>query len=146
MLFSHVDYKDVWVSRKLLYLMAYVHIAGGILLPFITHLAPVKNIIRHSLAGTPAQDGAVFWVGVFGPTVASWGVLFLCLLNIYFAQASLRVWRSLVLSVLLWGVVDTTYCLLLGVPQALLSNLPAMFLLLLPLLRLHPKYRSGVTG
>lgn len=134
------------MSRKLLYLMAYLHIVGGILLPFVTHIEPVADIIQHSLAGTPAQDGAVFWVGVFGPTVASWGLLFLCLLNVYFARVSTRVWCNLVFSVLLWGVVDTTYCLLLGVPQALFSNLPAIFLLLLPLLLLHPKYMSRPTA
>ena len=127
------------MSKVILYLTAWLHIVGGALLPFLVHVDPVSKIIQQSLAGTAAQHGAVFWVGVFGPTVASWGVLFLCLLNIYFAQVSMQVWRSLILAVLLWGVVDTSYCLLSGVPQALLSNIPAMLLLLLPLLINHPK-------
>lgn len=127
------------MSRKLLYAMAWLHIIAGALLPFIGLFDVAVEFVNGALAGTVAQAGAVFWVGVFGPTVASWGILFLCLLNTYFSQPSVSIWRSLLLSVLVWGLLDTSYCLLHGVPQALLTNVPAIILLLLPLWAIHPK-------
>ena len=133
------------MSKKLLYTMACLHILGGALLPFIVQFDVVAEFINTSLAGTAAQAGAVFWVGVFGPTVASWGILFFCLLNTYFTQLSIVVWRSLLLAVLLWGLMDTSYCLLHGVQQALLSNIPAVLLLLIPLLLIHPKRLSKIS-
>lgn len=133
------------MSKIILYLMAYLHILGGVLLPFFVQFEWASRLIRDSLSNTPAQQGAVFWVGVFGPTIASWGVLFLCLLNIYFAQVSVRVWRHLIVAVLLWGVVDTSYCLLSGVPQALLSNIPAIIFLLLPLWLVRAQRLTGIS-
>ena len=121
------------MSKKVLYLLAYIHILGGVILPVACFHSDVANIINQTLLNTQAETGAVFWMGVFGPTVASWGVLFLCLLNVYFAKPDMQVWKYLVLSVLLWGVLDTTYCLIQGVPQVLWSNIPALALLLVPL-------------
>ena len=127
------------MSKKLLYAMAWLHVLGGLLLPFIGQFEFAVEFVNSNLAGTAAQAGAVFWIGVFGPTVASWGILFLCLLNNYFTQPSVLVWRSLLSAVLLWGLMDTSYCLLNGVPQALFTNIPAILLLLVPLLLVHPK-------
>lgn len=127
------------MSKAILYTMAWLHIIGGALLPFINQFDVAIDFVNSNLAGTAAQPGAVFWIGVFGPTVASWGVLFLCLLNIYFTQPSVAVWRSLLLAVLLWGLMDTSYCLLHDVPQALWTNIPALLLLLIPLLVVRPR-------
>lgn len=122
------------MSKRILIAMAWLHIIGGIGLPFAcAFVAPVSDVIQRTLQGTPAQQGATFWVGVFGPTVASWGVLFLGQLRMYFAAPTSGGWRVLMASVLMWVVLDTAYCLYMDVPQALLSNVPAALLLLLPL-------------
>ena len=68
-------------TRIFLQLIAIVHIIGGMLLPFLvntslfeTYNTLVYQALGFDIAGTNPEIN--FLIGLFGPTIASWGVLF----------------------------------------------------------------------
>lgn len=121
------------MSRKLLIFIAWIHIVGGLALPFAVQFEGVQAFIVNALKGTAAEPGSTFWIGVFGPTVASWGLLFLALLHSFFNNPTHEKWKILLGAVLIWCVIDTSYCLALGVTQALVTNVPAALFLVMSL-------------
>ncbi len=110
------------MADKLLRLVGPLHIAGGLLL-FLTISLPGTSSRLASLFGMPADHpSSAFFISIFGPTVASWGVLFSAVVRQYYIAPSEDLWRLMLLAVLLWAPLDTGLCLYFGLWAAALLN------------------------
>ncbi|WIO73983.1 hypothetical protein QP938_11865 [Porticoccaceae bacterium LTM1] len=122
-----------------LQIIAIFHIVAGIALPFLNQIPAVSDSFVASffpgmVLEPEVAKQAAFVVALFGPTVASWGVLFLTLVNSFFAEPNGNKWWGLVLAELLWFVGDSSYATMNGVEVALPYNSVVLVGLLVPLL------------
>ena len=103
------------MTEKLLRLVGPVHVVAGLLV-FATAFSPAAQEYLKSLIVTDdATIWSAFFVAILGPTIASWGVLFMALVNQYFAVPSLYLWKAMVLSIAVWAPLDTGLCLYYGI-------------------------------
>ncbi len=110
------------MTEKLLRLVGLAHIVGGLLL-FAAGFSPAaQSLLESSLAGNDEYAWSAFFLSVLGPTIASWGVLFTALVNQFQASPSVRLWRAMVLSVVIWAPLDTILCLTYGVYSGAVAN------------------------
>lgn len=102
--------------RNVLKLLAISHTIAGILLCLVFFLpslhAPMVALIYLGQANTSVfSEQLPFWVCVFGPTLASWGVLSLALFEQYFRAPSTRLWWQFLLALMVWAPLDTLLCI-----------------------------------
>jgi len=120
---------------KLLKLVGPAHIIAGLaltLFPFLSgiHQGSVDLIFGSQTSLYPT----VFLLSVFGPTLASWGVLFTVVVNQYFRIPSQYTWNALVISVLIWVILDTSLCLYYKIYLGVGLNLVAVTVVFVMLL------------
>lgn len=131
------------MEQKLLKLIALGHLAGGLalwLLYFITPLqAPLLQLVYahqpDKLANLPQL---AFWLCILGPTIASWGLLFLALVHQYGITPTVFLWRCMVAAVLVWAPLDSTLCLLNGIVAGAAGNAAVTLVFLILLWRIRP--------
>ncbi|MGY8810556.1 MAG: hypothetical protein ACKVK5_05935 [Pseudomonadales bacterium] len=78
---------------------------------------------------------------LFGPTVASWGLLFCMAVYHYVAQGTAAIKLALITAVLVWFCLDTGVSAASGMYSHLWINTPVVVLILLPLWFLQPRAR-----
>lgn len=121
------------MTEKLLKLVGPVHIAGGLLL-FVSGFVPaMQDAMMHLLPTSDAFVWSTFFVSVFGPTIASWGVLFGAIVNQYFTTPSPTLWRAMLYAVLIWAPLDSLLCYRFGFWGGVIIN-SIVFVVLLALL------------
>ncbi len=113
--------------------LAVLHIAGGLALPLLMALMPER------LPVMPA--GASFWVAVFGPTLASWGVLMLALVRHGLRSGQIWACDALLWALLAWAPLDAWLCWRVGFYPALVVDLLMLPSLLIPVLILRRSFR-----
>jgi len=121
-----------------LQVIAIAHIAGGILLPFIvnTQLFSTYNALVSQALGfetTEKNTEINFLIGLFGPTIASWGVLFLYVVNNAFKNLDKRGWWAILASCILWAPYDSLLSIQQGIYINGLINLFSALIILIPL-------------
>ena len=131
-------------SERMLLFLALAHVAAGLLLT----LLPLVPSLHERLAATIFGEGRVtrevlFLVAVFGPTVASWGVLLFALVKAFFRNPSIATWRALVVSVLVWAVLDSSLCAYYGLYFAVALNVLIAGALLAMLFAARSLARAG---
>ena len=134
--------------EKWLKLIALIHIIGGVLLPLVVFTPIATPYFEHLLETFPQGDltSMKFLIGVFGPTVASWGILFYYALGKAFLSKTEKDWWFLFSTVMIWLVFDTAFSLFFHVTAHLYINSLVALLTLLPLLALKPHFkRKGNT-
>jgi hypothetical protein len=124
--------------RMFLQLIAIAHIIGGILLPllvntrlFSTYNALVNQALGFETAGE--NDEINFLIGLFGPTIASWGVLFLYVVTTAFKNLDKRGWWAIFASCILWAPYDSMLSIQRGIYINALINLISALTILIPL-------------
>lgn len=135
---------QLWLYRWLL-LVGLSHVLLGVALAFAAHLPitqPYFDYLYASVASTPPtpqyQDLLRTMVGLFGPTVASWGLL-LCTLVVLWRQHGHRLIKpALLAALLLWCVLDSSISAYFGLRLHVYLNLTAALSIALPLLWLRP--------
>lgn len=120
---------------RTLEILALLHLAGGLALPLLVALDAVPAALL--------PPGAPFWLAVFGPTVASWGLLMLALLRLGVARGDVRAVNALILAVLVWAPLDAAVCAAYGFWPGVLIDTLVVPMLLLPLLRLRALLPRG---
>ena len=148
------------VTRKLeiwLFIVALGHIAAGVALPFVAFSSGFDlyaERIRESFWGgalmPPEAEAFQRWiVALFGPTVASWGVLMA-----YLVRAGMRTndpwpWNALLLSLLVWAPADIAISLMRNFWLHVVIDLVAVLIIVAPALMLRAqksrKYRIRPT-
>lgn len=128
--------------EKWLKLIAIIHIIGGLLLPFVVFTPIATPYFEHLQKAFPQGDltSMKFLIGVFGPTVASWGLLFYYALGKAFLSKTQKDWWFLFSTVMIWLVFDTVFSLLFNVTAHLYINILVALLTLFPLLALKPHF------
>jgi hypothetical protein len=124
--------------RIFLQLIAIAHIAGGILLPFLvnTRLFSTYNSLVNQALGFETTGKNVdinFLIGLFGPTIASWGVLFLYVVTKVFKNPDKKGWWAIFASCILWAPYDSLLSIQKGIYINGLINLFSALMILIPL-------------
>ncbi|WP_223578575.1 hypothetical protein [Kangiella taiwanensis] len=130
--------------ERWLKLIAVIHIIGGVILPFMVFTPLATSYFEHLLNAFPDSDieSLRFLVGVFGPTVASWGLLFYCAVGKAFQSKTPRDWWLLFAAVMVWLVFDTTFSLFFNITTHLYINGLVAIIILLPLLKLKAHFQG----
>lgn len=126
------------LAKIFLQLYALAHIIGGLLLPWLVDSVLFTEYNRalakaFSLGDAASQAQASFLTGLMGPTIASWGLLFLLLLEYAFARPDPHIWRGMVLAGLLWAPYDSFLSWQQGIYLNVLMNTLSLLALLVPL-------------
>jgi len=114
------------------------HIFLGVLLPFLDQIDTIEKLLVSAMfnnielsRGAHAQVAYV--ISLFGPTIASWGVLLFILIQHYSQTPTAKTWLGLVAAILVWYIGDTAYSLLNNVSAAFVLNTLVAICLLVPL-------------
>lgn len=119
-----------------LQVLAIIHIIGGLLLPILVYTplaAPYFALLQTALPDSNPQS-LKFLIGVFGPTVASWGLLFFYAIGKAFESRTRKDWWILVSAVLIWSVLDTAFSIVNNVFAHFYLNGLVLVLFLVPLI------------
>lgn len=121
------------------------HVALGIALAFAAHLPLTQayfDYLYASVAATPPsteyQDLLRTMVGLFGPTVASWGLLFCALVVLYRQHGHRQIKPALFAALLIWCVLDSGVSAYFGLTLHIYLNLTTALSIALPLWLLQP--------
>ncbi len=123
-------------------IIALAHIALGIFLPFFAQIDSVEKLLVSEVfsgiaLSSEAHSQAAYVISLFGPTVASWGILLFILIQNYSQTPTHRTWLGLVAAILVWYIGDTSYSLLNNVSAAFFLNTFVVLCLLFPLWKLR---------
>jgi uncharacterized protein (TIGR01777 family) len=138
--------------QKLLYrwllLVGMGHVALGLLLALGAHsslLEPYFHYLHASVATPPPtaafQTLLKSMVQLFGPTVASWGVLFTLLIQLYRKHGYSWIKYGLYAALLVWCLVDSMISVYHGIYAHAYLNAAAALSIALPLFFLTPRGR-----
>ncbi|QFT21751.1 Epimerase family protein [Pseudomonas sp. THAF187a] len=131
-----------------LLLMGAGHVLLGIVLAFAAHLPLTQGYFDYLYAArglplpSPEQQVPLrTLVGLFGPTVASWGLLFCALLVIYRRHGLGLIKPVLIAALLLWSLLDSAFSIAFGFTLHAYLNGAAALAMGIPLLALRPATR-----
>ena len=117
--------------------MGPLHIVAGLLLFLTAFLPGVQDYLANAV-GLTDNNYSAFLFAVFGPTVASWGVLFTVVVRQFIEYPSRRLWNAMVFAVIIWAPLDTALCLYYGVYGGVAVNALVAVLLLALLFNVKP--------
>lgn len=125
-------------AQRFLQLYALAHIIGGLLLPWLVDTAVFADYNAalaqaFGLHNAASRRQAIFLTGLMGPTIASWGVLLLVLVQLSFARPTPMAWWGMVLAGLVWAPYDSLLSWQQGIYLNALINAASLLALLLPL-------------
>lgn len=136
------------VLYRWLLLMGGAHVALGAVLAFAAHLPLTQGYFDYLYAARalipPAPEQQVplrtlvGLFGLFGPTVASWGLLFCALVVIYRRHGLRLVKPVLIAALLLWSLLDSAFSIAFGFTLHAYLNAAAALSMAIPLLALQP--------
>jgi len=132
------------IAKYSLQFIALCHIGVGLMLPILVSSdifdAYLKNISHLStLVSEESQRANKALIALFGPTIASWGALFLILTNIGISRLSRSAFYLLLVSLLVWAVYDSLVSFLFGINVNIAINAIVFTAMLIPLLILKPR-------
>jgi hypothetical protein len=125
-------------TKLFLQLIAVAHVIGGLLLPFLvnTSLFETYNTQVYEALGfdTARKNPEInFLIGLFGPTIASWGVLFFYVVSSAFRNMDRRGWWAIFLACVAWAPFDSLLSIQAGIYVNALINLISAVAILTPL-------------
>ena len=132
--------------------MSGLHVVLGIALIYIAHtdyMLPYLNSLAESFAFTftPASEKLYRVIfQLFGPTIASWGLLFSMGLIYYRNQGHGLSKFTLIFALLIWFVLDSSISAYFSIEQHIYLNSLIFVLMFIPLLLLKPKRHNAFNG
>ena len=136
--------------KLFLQLIAIAHILGGFLLPILvdTFVFDTYNeIVFRALEveGTGQHSNITFLHGLFGPTIASWGILFLYVVTTTFEKPDKRGWWTILFACLAWAPLDGFLSMQKGIYINGLIDLVVFVAILTPLFIARKHFFSSPT-
>ncbi|MCW9027947.1 MAG: hypothetical protein OQJ80_03355 [Kangiella sp.] len=127
---------SILLARRWLQTLAVIHIIGGLLLPVMVYTSLATPYFTHLKSAFPDSnpESLRFLIGVFGPTVASWGLLFFYAIGKAFESRTMKDWWFLISAVLIWSVIDTVFSIANNVFAHFYLNGLVLVLFMVPLL------------
>jgi hypothetical protein len=134
-------------AKRWLQTLAIIHIIGGLLLPLMVYTPLAAPYFAHLQNAFPDSnpESLKFLIGVFGPTIASWGLLFFYAIGKAFESRTRQDWWLLVSATLVWAVLDTAFSFANHVAAHLYLNGSVLALFLIPLLLTKKHFQSQTT-
>ena len=126
-----MKYIKIWLQA-----VAVGHVVGGVLLPFLLEseiVFPYMDSLNTAFGVTNVngKNQAVYLMGLFGPTIASWGILFWFVVQQQFTKPTKNGWWGMVAAVLVWAPYDSVlsiyYCVYLNV---IINGISALMVLI----------------
>lgn len=121
------------------------HVLLGIVLAFAAHTSLTQGYFDYLYTSVSSTSPSAEFegllqtmVGLFGPTVASWGLLFCALVVIYRQHGHRLIKPALFAALLVWCVLDSGISAYFGLSLHVYLNLSAALSIALPLLLLKP--------
>ncbi|WP_156823096.1 hypothetical protein [Kangiella aquimarina] len=135
---------SISLAKRWLQTLAIFHIIGGLLLPIMVYTPLATPYFEHLQAAFTNSNpqSLQFLIGVFGPTVASWGLLFFYAIGKAFESQTRKDWWLLVSAALVWAVLDTAFSIANNVFAHLYLNGGVLILFLLPLFFAKNHFRA----
>jgi len=125
------------MATKILSWVGPLHIVAGLLLFLTTFLPGAQTTIANS-AGLTGENYSPFLFAVFGPTVASWGVLFTAVVRQFIDYPTRRLWNAMAFAIVVWAPLDTGLCLYYGINGGVVANSLVVVLLFILLFKVRP--------
>jgi len=131
---------NVNTAKLVLQVLAVLHVLVGLALPWLVELPQFGFYNRHLLAAFDTDSAEAlalgkFMIGILGPTVASWGLLFLFVVNVSFTTRSRTGWYFMVFAITGWCLCDMYLSFVAGVYLNLIIDMIVLGLFLTPLFR-----------
>ena len=138
-------------TKFFLQLIAIAHIIGGVLLPFLvnTSVFATYNTMVYQALGfdtTWTNPEVNFLIGLFGPTIASWGVLFFYVVSSAFKNLDPKGWWAIFLSCVAWAPYDSLLSIQHGIYINALVNLISAAAILTPLFLARNYFFASATA
>ncbi|MGY8815785.1 MAG: hypothetical protein ACKVHQ_13885 [Gammaproteobacteria bacterium] len=119
--------------------LAILHIMVGLLLPFLVDTWLFNYYNNHLLdafhANTPeGLELAKFTISLLGPSIASWGILFLFLVRYAYKCGSRKAWYVMLTATISWSLYDIFLSIIVGVYLNVVIDIIVLGLLLTPLI------------
>lgn len=129
---------NIKITKLFLQFVAIAHVIGGLLLPFLinTPLFATYNTVVYQTLGVErtAQNSNInFLLGLFGPTIASWGILFFHVVTTTFSKPDKKGWWTILLACLAWAPLDSLLSIQMGIYINGLIDLIVFAMILVPL-------------
>lgn len=121
-----------------LYFMVIAHIVSGISIPVLVFSGAFDGYVDYfhhnvtSLAGASIRSEKAL-IALFGPTIASWGFLFLILVHHGIDKLSRFAYACLVCAILSWAIYDSLISYWFSIHMHLAINALAFTALLIPI-------------
>ena len=131
------------IIKKFLQLIACLHIVGGIVLPFLVETSVFNVYLQHlehafNLENKGPGAEIRFLVGLLGPTIASWGILFLFAINTGFSNPNPRAWWFIIIACTVWAPYDSWISQTHGVYLNAIFNCIVYVCIMIPMLMVRP--------
>ena len=111
------------MTERILLEIALAHMVAGLAFAALPLLPAVHSGLAAAIFGEAKATREVqFLVSAFGPTVASWAVLFYALVRAFFRNPTRGSWWALVLSIVIWAPLDSALCIYYGLYAAVAIN------------------------
>jgi hypothetical protein len=133
--------------KRFLQAIAVVHIIVGLLFPWIVdsplfdHYKQHLHLVFNTSQFISGQQ-ASFLMAILGPTIASWGVLFLYAINSGFTRPSPQAWWFMFSACVVWAPYDSIYSLQHGIYLNAIINAVAFAMIMSPLLIVRKHFFS----
>ncbi len=130
-------------AKKWLKTLSIIHIIGGLLLPVLVFSPWSYSYFAQIAQKFPDSnpESLRFLIGIFGPTVASWGLLFYFAVEKTFETRKAKDWWFMIAAILVWGVLDSAYSLYFDIGVHLFINGLIVTLLLIPMIIVKGDFR-----
>ena len=130
---------DTKTAKRLLEILAILHIIVGLILPFLvdTWLFTFYNNQLLAAFNTDSAEALAlgkFMIGILGPSIASWGILFLFLVRYAYSTGSRMAWFYMLAAIIVWSAYDIYLSIIAGVYLNVMIDLVVLCFLLVPLL------------
>ena len=110
-------------AEKMLLAIALAHVAAGVAFAALPLVPAVHSgLVAAIFSDAKATREVQFLVSAFGPTVASWGILFFALVRAFFRNPAPGPWCALVLAIVIWAPLDSALCIYYGLYPAVAVN------------------------
>jgi len=135
------------ILNLFLYFMAIAHIISGISIPLLVFSGAFDSYADYfhqsvtSLAGASIRSEKAL-IALFGPTIASWGFLFLILVHHGVDKLSRFAYACLVAALLSWAIYDSLISYWFSLHMHLAINALAFAALLIPITLLRFRHSA----
>ncbi len=128
------------METKQLKILSLVHVVAGILITSLVFLDFTHSIVINLIYpnGIENTEQIIFWISIFGPTLASWGLLFFLAVKNYEVSPTKESFKLMIYSLLIWAPLDSLLCLYNGIYIGALGNAIILMLFLYLLFKIRP--------